>query len=80
MAAPKIRKDAWGRILLLSCPDPALRGRIAIAAQCCRPWHIAVRTQGFQHPGCIELDLGGRSYLEDRLNLECESLLAFPGH
>ena len=29
----------------------------------------------------IELtDLGGRSYLEDRLNLECESLLAFPGH
>lgn len=62
MAAPKIRKDAWGRILLLGCSDPALRGRIAIAAQCCRPWHIAVRTQGFQHPGCIELDLGGRSY------------------
>ncbi len=60
-----IRKSRNGKILLLGCPATGLRGRIALGRTNCFFWHIAVRTQDFQHPGCIELMLDGRTYTED---------------
>ena len=59
-----MRKSKDGRLLLLACPSPTLKGRLALGRVPCdfKNWHIAVRTQNFQHPSCIDLHLEGRTY------------------
>ncbi len=61
-----MRKSKDGRLLLLACPSPTLKGRLALGRVPCdfKNWHIAVRTQNFQHPSCIDLHLEGRTYRE----------------
>lgn len=59
----RIRKSKNNRILLLNCTNN--KGRIAMGKIACCAWHIAVKTEGFQHPGCIMFSLtNGRGYSE----------------
>lgn len=55
----RIRRGKDGKLLLLGCPVPGLRGKIALGRSSCTDWHIAVRTDNFQHPGCIDFRLSG---------------------
>ena len=57
-----MRKDKTGRILLLGCPAAGCKGRIALVKVPCVRWHIAIKTQDFQHPGCIDFRLVTRQY------------------
>lgn len=59
----KIRKSKKNKLLLLGCPLPGLKGKIALGRYSCIRWHIAIRTDHFQHPGCVEFQLtGGRGF------------------
>jgi len=57
----RIRVGKDGRMLLLGCPVTHLTGRIALGRFSCTKWHIAVKTDNFQHPGCIDFKLADRS-------------------
>ena len=61
----QLRLSRDGRLLLLDCM--AGKGKIAMGKQPCEfdNWHIAIKTQDFQHPYCIDFQLtNGRSYSE----------------
>ena len=53
----RIRVGKDGRMLLLGCPAAGLMGRIALGRHTCAKWHIAIKTDGFQHPSCIDFRL-----------------------
>ena len=53
-----VRRDRVGRILLLKCALSGMKGAVALGRIPCElPWHIAIRTDNFQHPGCIDFKL-----------------------
>ena len=61
----RIRVGKDGRMLLLGCPAAGLMGRIALGRHTCAKGHIAVKTDGFQHPGCIDFKLtDGRAFTQ----------------
>lgn len=63
----KIRAWKDKKILLLGCSDLEVKGKIALGRYPCHRWHIAITTQGFQHPGCIEIKLSNdRRWQETR--------------
>ena len=58
-----LRKSKDGRLLLLACS--AGKGKIALGRRPCEfdNWHIAIKTQNFQHPSCIDFALtNGRNF------------------
>lgn len=60
-----VRRDRVGKILLLKCERTGMKGAIALGRQECdfERWHIAIKTDNFQHPSCIDFTLtNGRSY------------------
>ena len=61
----RIRVGKDGRMLLLGCPATGLLGRIALGRHTCAKWHVAVKTDGFQHPSCIDFRLtDGRAFTQ----------------
>lgn len=61
----QLRISRDGKLLLLACI--AGKGKIAMGKQPCEfgNWHIAIKTQNFQHPWCIDFQLtNGRSCSE----------------
>lgn len=52
-----VRVARDGKLLLLKCL--AGKGKIALGKAPCEfdNWHIAIKTQDFQHPGCIDFTL-----------------------
>ena len=65
MTAYRIRMGKDRKLLLLGCPVSGLMGRIALGPRACTNWHIAVKTDNFQHPHCIDFRLSaGRSASE----------------
>ena len=65
MPAMKIRVGKDGKLLLLGCPVPGLAGKVALGRHTCTHWHIAVKTDNFQHPHCIDFTLTeGRGFTE----------------
>ena len=62
-----LRRDYVGKLLLLNCECTRMKGAIALGSEPCDipRWHIAVRTDNFQHPHCIDLTLtNGRLFSE----------------
>ena len=60
----KIRVAKDGKMLLLGCPVSGLLGKIALGRYSCSKWHIAIKTDNFQHPGCIDFKLVTRNYTQ----------------
>ena len=61
----KMRIGKDGKLLLLGCPVSGLLGKLALGRFSCSKWHIAIKTDRFQHPKCIEFKLtNGRDYSE----------------
>jgi len=53
-----IRQDKVGHLLRLQCALGGVKGKIALGwVRCEDPWHIAIKTDNFQHPGCIDFTL-----------------------
>ena len=59
-----VRRDKVGNILLLKCECTQMKGAIALGKCPCDPdlWHIAIKTDNFQHPGCIDFRLSERDF------------------
>lgn len=58
-----VRRDRVGRILLLKCALSGKKGAVALGRIPCElPWHIAIKTDNFQHPGCIDFKLSERTF------------------
>ncbi len=56
-----VRRDKTVKILLLKCECSGMKCAIALGkVECERPWHIAIKTDNFQHPGCIDFKLSDR--------------------
>ena len=53
-----IRLSPDGRALMLACPIEGARGRVALGRMSCLG-HIAIATDGYQHPNCIEINIIG---------------------
>ena len=66
IAPLKIRVGKDGKMLLLGCPVTGLLGKIALGRYSCSQWHIAIKTDNFQHPSCIDFKLVDRSYTNYR--------------
>lgn len=59
----KIRIGKDRKLLLLGCPVAGLTGKIALGRYACVKWHIAIKTDNFQHPSCIDFTLtNGRGF------------------
>lgn len=53
------RRDHVGKLLLLKCSCTGMKGALALGRMTCSTdiWHIAIKTDNFQHPGCIDFRL-----------------------
>lgn len=67
MRSSLLGRSITGRMHLLAADG--VRGRLALVTGRCLRIHIAIRTDGFQHPSCIESKLtGGRQMVDNNVS------------